>query len=176
MLAEMEQEMQVIKKNFKVAQDRKKSYAYQNRMFKEYQVGEWVYLRIKPKRNSFRIGLCAKLAPQYCGPFNILDRIGPVAYPLALPLTLKVHDVFHVSFLKKYVKDVDHVIDWFILEVELEGEFQLESNCILHRKMLVLWNQEIEQVKVKWNHFGPNEATWEMVHQMWAMYPSLFAS
>ena len=58
---------------------------------------------------------CLKLAPPYCGPFKILERIGPVDYRLALPPTMKVHDVFHVSFLKRYVKYVDHVIDWFVL-------------------------------------------------------------
>jgi len=114
--------MQVIKKNLKVAQDRHKSYEDQNRMF-EFQVREQVYVCINPRKNSLRIGSCAKMAPQYCGPFKILERIGLVAYPLALPLTLKVHDCFHVSFLNKYVKDVDHVINWSLLQVEPEREF-----------------------------------------------------
>ena len=74
-----------------------------------------MYLRIKPKKSSLRIGSCAKLAPRYCGPLEILERIGPVAYILALPLTVKVHDDFHVSFLKRYVKYVDHVIDCPVL-------------------------------------------------------------
>ena len=52
----------------------------------------------------------------------------------------------------------------------------MEPQCILQKKVLVLWNQEIKQVKVNWKHFGPNETTWEMVNQMWAMYPSLFVS
>jgi len=56
-------------------------------------------------------------------PFEILERIGLVTYRLALPLTMKVHDVFHVSLLKIYVNDVDHVIDWYLLQVETEGEF-----------------------------------------------------
>ena len=63
---------------------------------------------------------------QFCGPFRIIERIGPIAFQLALPLTAKVYDVFHVSLVKKYVKDVDHVIDWFVLQVYPEGEFQPE--------------------------------------------------
>ena len=107
-------------------------------MFKEFHVGEQVYLRIKPMKSSLWIGSCAKLAPQFCGPFSIIERIGLVAYRLALPLTVKFHDVFHVSFLKKYVKDVDHVIDLFVLQVEPGGEFQREPQFILHRKVLML--------------------------------------
>ena len=66
------------------------------------------------------------MAPRFCGPFSIVERIGQVAYQLALPPIVKVHDVFHVPFLKKYVKDVHHVIDWFVLQVGPNQEFQLE--------------------------------------------------
>jgi len=90
-----------------------------------------MYLCIKPKKSSLRIISCAKLAPRYCGPFEILERIGPVAYRLALPPAVKVHDVFHISLFNKYIKNVDHVIDWFVLQVGQEGEFQLEPQCIL---------------------------------------------
>ena len=120
-LAEMEQEMQVIRRNLKATQDTHKSYADQHKAFKEFQVGEHVYLHIKPYKSSLSIGSCAKLAPQYCGPFEIFERIRPVAYRLALLLTVKFHDGFHVSFFKIYVKDVDHVIDWFVLQVEPKG-------------------------------------------------------
>jgi len=82
-----------------------------------------VYLCIKSKNISLRIGSCAKLAPWFCGPFIIIERIDPVACRLVLPLTMKFHDVFHVSLLKKYFKDVDHVIHWFVLQVEPDGEF-----------------------------------------------------
>ena len=84
-------------------------------IFKEFQVGENVYMRIKPKKRSSRITSCAKLAPRDCGNFKILERIGPAAYRLALSLIMKVHDVFHVSILEIYVKDVNHVIELFVL-------------------------------------------------------------
>ena len=79
-LAEMEHEIHVIKTNMKAAQDRHKSYVDWNRLLKEFQVGEHVYLRIKPKKSSLWIGSCAKLAPQFCGPFSMAERIGLVAY------------------------------------------------------------------------------------------------
>lgn len=66
-------------------------------MHKEFQVGEHVYLRVRPKKSSLDIESCAKLAPWFCGPFNILDRIGPMAYRLTLPPSIKVHDVFPVT-------------------------------------------------------------------------------
>lgn len=145
-------------------------------MFKEFQVGEHVYLHINPKKISLRISSCAKLAPRYCGPFEILERIAPVAYRLVFPPIVKFHDIFHISLLKKYIKDVDHVIEWFVLQVEQEEEFQSQPQCILRWKHPMLMNRAIEQFKVQWKHFGPEEATWEMADQMQALYPSLFAS
>jgi len=63
------------------------------------------------------------MAPRFCGPFSIIERIGLVAYRLTMPLKIKLHDFFHVSLLKNYVKDANHVIDWSILQVELDGQF-----------------------------------------------------
>ena len=80
------------------------------------------------------MGACAKLAPVYCGPFEILDRVGPVEYRLALPPTVKAHNVFLVLLLKKYVYDSNHIIDWFVIQVEPEGEFLLQPQCIIDKK------------------------------------------
>jgi len=76
--------MQVIRRNLKEMQDKDKSYENKHRVFKEFQIGEHVYMHIKPKRSSLRIGSCAKMAPPYCGPSAILERIGLVSYQLAL--------------------------------------------------------------------------------------------
>lgn len=83
------------------------------------------------KNGSFNIGSCAKLTPQFCECFIILERIRPITDQLALPQIVKFPDFFHVSLLEKYVKDVDLVIDWYVLQLELEGEFQLKPQCIL---------------------------------------------
>ena len=84
-----------------------------------------------------------------------------MAYELALPAHIKVHNVFHASLLKKYVYDTKHVIDWLFLQVEPKGEFMPEALHILDKREVQLKNLTIIQLKVKWKHFGPNEATWE---------------
>jgi hypothetical protein len=91
---------------------------------------------------------CANMAPRYCGAFEVLDRVGPVAYQLALPPTTKAHNVFNVSILKKYVHDSYHIIGWFVIQVEPEGEFMLEPQCIIDKKETPLKNITITQVKV----------------------------
>jgi hypothetical protein len=86
-------------------------------------VGEHVFLKVKAKRSSLKLGSFPKLAVRYCGPFEILERIGHVAYMLAFPASMHIHNVFHVSLLKKYVLDPNHVIDWTVIQVEHEGDF-----------------------------------------------------
>jgi hypothetical protein len=70
---------------------------------------------VKPKKNSLKLGSCTKLAARFYGPFEIFDRIGLVAYIIALPTSMNVHNVFHVSLLNKYVHDPNHVIDWHLI-------------------------------------------------------------
>jgi hypothetical protein len=143
MLKEMEQQVIQIKQNLKVAQNRQKSYADQKRTPREFKMGDHVYLRVRPRKSSLRMGACAKLAPRYCGPFEILDRVGHVAYRPTLPPTVKTHNVFHVSLLKKYIHDSNHMIVRSMIQVESEGEFLPEPQCILDRKETPLRNQTI---------------------------------
>jgi hypothetical protein len=95
------------------------------------------------------MGACAKLAHRYCVPFEVLDRVGHVAYRLALPPIVKEHNVFHVSLLNKYVHDSNHIIDWLVIQVEPEGELLPEPQCIIDRKQIPLRNRTIAQVKVQ---------------------------
>ena len=114
------------------------------------------------------------MASRYCGQFEILAKVGLVAYQLALPPTIKVHNVFHISILKRYIHDATHVIEWNVIEVEPEGEFQVGLERILDRRKTLLRNHTISQVKVQWKKLNPKEATWELESDMWEAYPVLF--
>ncbi|XP_041025395.1 uncharacterized protein LOC121265796 [Juglans microcarpa x Juglans regia] len=107
------EKIETIRARMRAAQCRQKSYADNRRRQLEFEVGNKVLLRIAPMRGVLRFGKKGKLSPRFVGPFKILDRIGPVAYRVALPpALLGVHDVFHVSMLRKYVSDPTHVIDF----------------------------------------------------------------
>ena len=132
----------------KAAKDRKKINADRNITHREFEVGNHVFLKVKANRSSLKLGSYSKLAAKFCGPFEILHRIGPVAYMLALPASMTIHNVFHVSLLKKYIHDVNHVIDWNVIQVEQEGTFQVHPVRILDRKIKQLWNRAIGIVEV----------------------------
>ena len=125
-----------------------------------------MFIKVRPKKKSLRLESCAKLAPRYCGPFEILSRIGQVTYQLQLPPNLRVYNVFHISVLKKYIHDATHVVNWNGVQVEPEGEFLLELDCILGRREITLRNSTIGQEKVQWKHLSPEEATWELESKM----------
>eukprot|EP00253_Pinus_taeda_P017573 PITA_17573 len=165
-----------VRSNLKASQDRQKNFADWKRRFKEYQVGDHVYVRIRARISALQWGGCAKLAHWLCGPFQVLARIGSVAYQLALPSHLRVHNVFHVSVLKKYVYDPKHVIRWQDIQVEPEGETLVKLLNILDWREVMLRKQAITQIKVQWQHFGPEEATWEDAELMKKAYPELFVA
>jgi len=78
---------------------------------KKLNVGDHAYLKVKPKKSTFKLGSCAKLSPRYSRPFEVLARVGPIGYRLALPKNIKMHNVFQVSLLIKYIHEPSHVID-----------------------------------------------------------------
>ena len=134
--------------NLKEAQAHQKSYTDKKRKDKYYQTGDHVYLKVKEKRSSLSLGRCGKLEPRFCGSFEILAKKGLVAYELALPAHVRVHNVFHAFLLNKYVYDTIHVVDWSLLQVESDGEFSLEPTHILDKREVQLQKRIVVQLKV----------------------------
>ena len=114
-----------------------------------------------PKRGVVRFGKCGKLSPRFFGPFEILERVGIVAYRLALPPNMScVHKVFHVSMLQRYTPDPAHVVDWGKIEVDTDGTFKEGPVCIMDSWDQVLRRKTVRLVKVLWQHCGVEECSW----------------
>ena len=106
-----------------------------------------------PKRGVVRFGKRGKLSPRFIGPFKILERVGIVVYRLALPPSMSgVHEVFHVSMLRKYTLDPTHVVDWGEIEVDTDGTFEEGPICILDSRDQVLRRKTVRLVRVLWRH------------------------
>ena len=132
-----------------------------------------MWLRVSPTRGVRRFGIRGKLSPRYVGPFPITDRIGAVAYRVTLPMSLAgVHDVFHVSQLRRYVPDPSHVLDYSDLHVESDHTFEEHPIAILDRRVKQLRRREVPLVLVQWSRRGPEEATWETEESLRTSYGS----
>ncbi|KAL0561145.1 hypothetical protein IC582_001565 [Cucumis melo] len=167
--------IQKIRSRMHTAQSRQKSYADVRRKDLEFEVGDKVFLKVAPMRGVLRFEWRGKLSPRFVGPFEILERIGPVAYRLALPPSLStVHDVFHVSMLRKYVPDPSHVVDYEPLEIDENLSYTEQPVEVLAREVKTLRNNEIPLVKVLWRNQRVEEATWEREDDMKSRYPELF--
>ena len=104
----------------------------------------------------------------------MLAKKGLMAYKLAFPVLVRVHNFFHASFLKKYVYDNKHVVDWSLLQEEIEGEFSTEPTHILDKREVQLWKHTVVQLKAQWKNLEADEATWENEATMRKDYPALF--
>ncbi|KAL2226647.1 UNVERIFIED_CONTAM: hypothetical protein Sindi_2023400 [Sesamum indicum] len=141
----------------------------------EYEVGDKVFLKISPWRGILRFDRQEKLSPRYIGLYEIIERIGPLAYRLALPAELsQIHDVFYDSMLRCYRSDPSHIIRQSEIEISEELTYVEEPAEILDRNIRKLRNEEILMVKVRWSHHSPREATWEVEEHMKEKYPYLF--
>ena len=140
-----------------------------------FEVGDHVFLKAIPKRGVVRFGKRGKLSPRFIGPFEILEMIDTVVYRLALPPSmLGVHEVFHVSILRRYTLDPAHVVDWGQIEIDTDGTFEEGRVCIVDSRDRVLRRKTVRLVRVLWRHCGVEESTWESKDTMRATYPFLF--
>ena len=136
--------------------------------------GDHVYLNINAKRSSSSLGRCGKLAPRFCGPFEILAKRVPVAYELDLPSHIRVHNALCATLLKKHVYDTKHLSDWSLLQVEPEGEIVHELLDILDKREVHPRKRTIVYLKVQWKKFEADEGTWENEATMRKSYAALF--
>ncbi|CAN6683744.1 unnamed protein product [Malus baccata var. baccata] len=133
------------------------------------------WTELSPWKGVVRFGKRGKLSPRYVGPYQIIERIGAVAYRLELPPELsQIHNVFHVSMLRKYVSDPSHIIQIEPLEVNPDVSYVEEPVAIIDRQDKVLRNKVIHLVKVLWRNHAIEEATWETEESMQNQYPFLF--
>ena len=132
---ETTEKIRIIRKRMRAAQSRRKTYADRRRRPLEFAEGDKVFLKISPMKGMVRGGKRNKLDPRYIGPFEILERIGPLAYRLALPPEIeKIHNVFHVSQLRKYIPDLNHVLRYSPLQLQEDLSYTVEPVQILDRK------------------------------------------
>nr|GEV02421.1 putative reverse transcriptase domain-containing protein [Tanacetum cinerariifolium] len=142
----------------------------------EFEVGNRVLLKVSPWKDMIRLGKKCKLTPRYVRPFEILKKIGPVAYRLRLPQELSsVHDTFHVSNLKKCLTDANLYVPLDEIKIDRTLRFVEELVEIMDREVKSLEHSKIPIVKVRWNTKCGPEFTWEREDHMKAKYPRLFA-
>ena len=175
LIQETEEKVKMIRERLKVATDRQKSYADMKRKDIRYEVGEKVFLKVNPWKKVMRFGKNGKLSPRFIGPYEVIEKVGPVAYLLALPPELeKIHNVFHVSMERRYRSYPSHVVPSETIELRPDLTYEEVPVEILARKVKELRNKKIPLVKVLWRNHKTKEATWESVEVMRHQYSQLF--
>ena len=175
LIRDTSEKVSLIRQRFLMAQSWQKSYADVRRRPLGFEVGDHVFLKVMPKRGVVRFGKRGKLSPGFIEPFEILERVGTVAYRLALPPSMSsVYEVFHVSMLQRYTPYPTHVVDWGEIEVDTDGTFEEGPMCIVDSRDQVLRCKTVRLVRVLWQHHGVEESMWEREDTMRATYPFLF--
>ena len=175
LIRDTSEKVSLIRQRLLTAQSWQKSYADVRRRPLLFEAGDHVFLKVMPKRGVVRFGKREKLSPRFIGPFEILERIGTVAYRLALPPSMSgVHEVIPLSMLRKCTQDPAHVVDEGQIEVDIDGTFEEGPVCILDSRDQVLRRKTMRLVRVLWRHYGVEESTWERENTMRATYPFLF--
>lgn len=161
MVTDRLQALATIKENLAKAQNKMKTFADAHRSERVFEVGDWVFLKLQPyKQQTVSIRRNLKLASKYFGPFQILEKIGAVAYKLKLPPEARIHPIFHVSLLKKKVGNIDKISE-SLPTMGNTGQCLLEPEKVLKRRVILRDSLPVVQYLIKWNHLGEEEASWE---------------
>jgi len=174
---EAEEQVRLIQENLKIAQSRQKSYADKRTDPLVFKVGDHVYLKVSPWKGVQRFGVKGKPAPRYIGPYPIVDRCGLVAYRLNLPAKFSaIHNIFHVSQLKKCLRTPTEAIDSDSIQLESDLTYSEYPIKILDRKDRITRRTTIKFYKVQWSHHSEDEATWEKEEFLKSKYPEFLKS
>ena len=153
LIQETREKVKMIRERLKVANDRQKSNADMKRKDIRYEIGEKVFLKVSPWKKVMRFGKKGKLSPRFIGPYEVIEKVGPVVYRLALPPDLeKIHNVFHESMLRRYRSDPSHVVSTETIELRPDLTYEEEPVEILAREVKELRNKKILLVKVLWRN------------------------
>ncbi|XP_061351470.1 uncharacterized protein LOC133296488 [Gastrolobium bilobum] len=175
LVQETSRQIQMIKENLEKAQNKQKSYADNRRKPLAFEEGERVFLKLSPTTGVGRTLKVRKLSPRYIGSFQILQKIGSVAYQLVVPPHLSnLHNVFHVSQLRKYVSDPSHILNIDSVQVKENLTIETRPIQILDKNMKQLRNKVIPLIKVLWEGLSSHEATWEKEEELQQNYPEFF--
>jgi hypothetical protein len=175
LIQEAEEHVRIIRENLRVAQTRQKSHADNRRRPLEFEEGDYVYLKVSPLRGMRRFKVKGKLFPRFIGPFMIFRRVVEMAYQLELPNSLSdVHNVFHVSLLKKCLRVPEEQLPMEELSVQGDLTYMEYPIKILDTLTRGTRNKVIKMCKVQWSHHGEDEATWEREEEFRIYFPHLF--
>jgi hypothetical protein len=170
-------QVQMVRESLKVAQSRQKSYVDKRRRDPPFEIRDFIYLKVSPMRGTHRFRVKGKLAPRYIRPFKFIDRKGEVAYQLELPPQLsEVHDVFHVSQLKKCLRVPDKQLLMEYLDLGCDLTYSEKAIRILDTAQRVTHSKVSKMCKVQWSHHTEDEATSEHEEELRADYSKLFPS
>nr|AAX95930.1 retrotransposon protein, putative, Ty3-gypsy sub-class [Oryza sativa Japonica Group]ABA93435.1 retrotransposon protein, putative, Ty3-gypsy subclass [Oryza sativa Japonica Group] len=176
-LNEAEEKVRAVRERLRIAQSRQKSYADNRRRELAFETGDYVYLRVTPLRGVHHFQTKGKLAPRFVGPYRILERRGEAAYQLELPSNmLGIHNVFHVSKLKKCLRVPEEQASPDHIEIQEDLTYVEKPTRILETSERRTRNKVIRFCKVQWSHHSEEVATWEREDELKATHPHLFAS
>jgi hypothetical protein len=176
-LQEAEKQVRMVRENRRVAQSRHNSYTDHGRRELSFEVGDFVYLKVPPMRGVHCFKVRGKLALRFIGPFKILEKRGEVAYQLELPPQLSdVHDVFHVSQLKKYMRVPEEQLPMEDMDAKEDLSYKEYPAKILKALERVTRKKKTRMCKVQWIHHTEEEATWEREEELKALFPSFFSN
>lgn len=134
-------------------------------------MGDWVFLKLQPyKQLSVAVRKYLKLSHKYFGPYQVLEKVGVVAYRLALPQGSKIHPTFHFSLLKKKVES-KYTVTLALPRLGSEGQFLVQPVAVLQRRMVKKDNKAVAQWLNQWSNTIPEDASWEDTATIQEQYP-----